>query len=129
MPSADSAPAYSGTRTVRMPSSRAIPQACKPPQPPNATRAKSRGSWPRSTAQQAALVNSRDGTTPGADRVYIEHRHAHGKTIDGRLHRFSRVAIHQTDIGGRTAHVETQNARESGKARGLHRSNDAPGRS
>ena len=38
-----------GTRTVRMPSSGAISQACSPPQPPNATSAKSRGSWPRST--------------------------------------------------------------------------------
>ena len=82
-----------------------------------------------SNSQQAALVNSCDGTTAGADRVYIEHRHAHRKPVDGRLHRFSRRAIHQTDIGGRTAHVETQNAWESGEARCFHRSNDSPSRS
>jgi len=36
--------ASSGTIAVRMPSSRAISHACSPPEPPKATRAKSRGS-------------------------------------------------------------------------------------
>src|SRR5437879_9236185 len=80
-----------------------------------------------SNSQQAALVNSCDGTTSRADRVYIEHRHAHRKAVDGRLHRLSGMAIRQTDIGGCTAHVETQNAWESGEARALHRSNDSSG--
>ena len=48
-PSAESTPAASGTSTVSMPSSSASAQAWSGPAPPNATSAKSRGSWPRST--------------------------------------------------------------------------------
>ena len=72
-----------------------------------AGRARVRARALRSNAQQTAFVNSCDGAAARAHRVYVEHRHAHRKTVDGRLHRFSRRAIHQTDIGGCATHIET----------------------
>ena len=48
-PSAERTPAAAGTSTLPIPSSSASAHACSGPAPPNATSAKSRGSWPRST--------------------------------------------------------------------------------
>ena len=49
MPHAEKTSAARGMTILRMPSSAASSTACIPPPPPNATRVKSRGSWPRLT--------------------------------------------------------------------------------
>ena len=48
-PSAQSTPGAGGISTRGMPNSSARAQPCSGPAPPNGTRVKSRGSWPRST--------------------------------------------------------------------------------
>ena len=78
-PSADSTPAASGTSTVRISSSSASAHACSGPAPPNATSAKSRGSWPaldRDDAQRAQHLGVDDRDDLRRDRCSPSARSA-----------------------------------------------------
>ncbi len=66
-------------------------------------------------AQQAAFIHARDGAAARADGVDVEHGHAHREAVDGSLQRFARLAVAKAHIGGSAAHIEAQNARETGE--------------
>ncbi len=78
-------------------------------------------------AQQPAFVHARDGAAARADGMDIEHRHADRKSVDGSLQGFARLAVAQAYVGGRAAHIEAENARESGELGYFERADHAAG--
>src|ERR1700733_12453024 len=83
----------------------------------------------RADAQQPTFVHSRDRSAAGAHGMDVEHGNAHRETVDGGFHGFARLAIAQAYVGGRSPHVEAEDARESRQARGFERSHYSAGRS
>ena len=84
-----------------------------------ASRTRIRARALRPYAQQSAFIHARDRSAARAHGMNIQHRHAHRKAVDGRLHGFARDAVAQAHIRRRATHVESENVRESGQARRL----------
>ena len=66
-----------------------------------------------------------DRATPGGDGVDVEHGRAHPHAGDLGLEGALIAAGIMRDIGRGAAHVEADNALEAGRARSLHRPDDA----
>ncbi len=79
----------------------------------------------RSHAQQAAFIYASDRSASSADRVNVEHRHAHRHPTHGSVHGQPKVAFPKADVGGCAAHVEVEGALEAAPAGGRARTHHA----
>ena len=79
----------------------------------------------RADAQRAAAVKPGNRPAASANRVNFKHRNGDGKIGDHGFVCCAQSAFDQRNIGGRAAHIETDDARKSGACGHLLRAEDS----
>ena len=79
--------------------------------------------------QSTAEIVREYGPFPGADRVNVHHCNCDWHAgNDGFISEAHAILIAQSDVGRRAAHIERNDVRESGRARGAQRTDNSSGR-